>query len=446
MIRPSLGILACCVAISGCVAGTSSSTNTPEVAPSIVPFSDKIQRFKSLDATGDGVVDASDGAWFKDLHSALGSVEPLGHLHYAGLKTPAKTWSLVGFGSARVRTEGLSELTQEERYGLSIDSGYLYRSLRAVSVFPTDAEEVVSGSALTGRFVSNKDVAEMRHLCGDITTLLPTATPLPNSEKAVAVFDLDDTVWGGHIMDLGILALAHGGLWSSSALDDTAKALSIDRSGGVIAIAESWVERMRLPYGSEDAISRKDGFFALVSAMKGLKRDSVRDAVQKAFTVQLGAEGPWNERFLGGDQCTLRRWMDLWRAAGGDILLVSATPDVFVEATQGHLGQEAGTPYRGSQMTEIDGVFDGTLEQSIYATKGAVLREVLGFTPWVVFGDSRNSDGPMYDVNFGWSFHVNPGKKFPAWDAERGGVVRTLILPQELSPMQEAALLEETQR
>ena len=147
-------------------------------------------------------------------------------------------------------------------------------------------------------------------------------------------------------------------------------------------------------------VSRKDGFFALVKAMKDLERASVRDAISKAFTVKLGSEAPWESRFLGNHGCTLRRWMDLWRQAGGDVLLVSATPDVFVEAAQVHLGQAPGTPYRGSQLKTIDGVFDGTLEQSIYGTKDAVIREALGRSPLMVFGDSVNSDGPMYEVNF----------------------------------------------
>ena len=133
--------------------------------------------------------------------------------------------------------------------------------------------------------------------------------------------------------------------------------------------------------------------------------------------------------------------MDIWRASGGEVLLISATPDVFVEATQGHLGQKPGTPYRGSQLKEVNGVFDGTLEQSIYATKGAVVREALGVSPLFVFGDSVNSDGPMYLVNLGWSFHINPGSKFPAWDEARGGQVRSLILPQELSPQEEQSAL-----
>lgn len=445
MIRTPFCILTCWLTLAGCTSELFSSDDV-QPAPISVPFSESVQRFKSLDANGDGVVERKDADWFAELHNAIGAVEPQSHLHYSGLEEPIKTWRKVGFGTPNVRLDAIADLTPEQRYGLSIDAGYLHRSLEAVAAFPNDAEQVLSGSALAGRFISNRDVAEMRTLCNEVATLIPEAKPLPRSEKAVAVFDLDDTVWGGHIMDLGILALAHGGLWSSSALDGTATKLGITASDGVIAIAEAWVSRMRLPYDSEDAISRKDGFFALVAAMKGLRRDSVRDAVQKAFTVRLGNEAPWNERFLGSGQCSLRRWMDLWRSSGGEVLLVSATPDVFVEATQTYLGQEAGTPFRGSQMTEIGGVFNGTLEQSIYATKGAVLREALGFTPWIVFGDSRNSDGPMYDVNFGWSFHINPGKKFPAWDAERGGVVRTLILPQEMSPAQEASLLSEAKR
>ena len=165
---------------------------------------------------------------------------------------------------------------------------------------------------------------------------------------------------------------------------------------------------MRLPYGNDSLVSRKMDSLLWLKP-KNLKRTSVRDAVAKAFTVELGSEAPWESRFLRNHGCTLRRWMDLWRQAGGEVLVVSATPDVFVEAVQAHLGQAKGTPYRGSQLTTIDGVFDGTLEQSIYATKDAVIREALGTSPLMVFGDSVNSMA-MYEVNFGWSFHINPGQ------------------------------------
>ena len=192
---------------------------------------------------------------------------------------------------------------------------------------------------MRGRFVANQDVVEMNALCSELETFIPSGD-LPNpNERWTAVFDLDDTVWAGHVMDLGILAIAHGGLWPSNALDDIASELGLQARGDVIALAEEWVSRMRLPYGHDSLVSRKDGFFALVKAMKDLERASVRDAVSKAFTVKLGSEAPWESRFLGNHGCTLRRWMDLWRQAGGDVLLVSATPDVFVEAAQVHLGQ-----------------------------------------------------------------------------------------------------------
>ena len=54
----------------------------------------------------------------------------------------------------------------------------------------------------------------------ELQTFIPTAELLNPNERWTAVFDLDDTVWAGHIMDLGILAIAHGGLWPSNALDD----------------------------------------------------------------------------------------------------------------------------------------------------------------------------------------------------------------------------------
>ena len=75
---------------------------------------------------------------------------------------------------------------------------------------------------MRGRFVANQDVVEMNALCSELETFIPSGD-LPNpNERWTAVFDLDDTVWAGHVMDLGILAIAHGGLWPSNALDDIA--------------------------------------------------------------------------------------------------------------------------------------------------------------------------------------------------------------------------------
>ena len=233
----------------------------------------------------------------------------------------------------------LATLSPDERYGLKVDAHYAARSLKTLASDSRDLSLPISGLALRGRFVANQDVVEMNALCSELETFIPSGD-LPNpNERWTAVFDLDDTVWAGHVMDLGILAIAHGGLWPSNALDDIASELGLQARGDVIALAEEWVSRMRLPYGHDSLVSRKDGFFALVKAMKDLERASVRDAVSKAFTVKLGSEAPWESRFLGNHGCTLRRWMDLWRQAGGDVLLVSATPDVFVEAAQVHLGQ-----------------------------------------------------------------------------------------------------------
>ena len=65
----------------------------------------------------------------------------------------------------------------------------------------------ISGLALRGRFVANQDVVEMNALCSELQTFIPAAELLNPNERWTAVFDLDDTVWAGHIMDLGILAV-----------------------------------------------------------------------------------------------------------------------------------------------------------------------------------------------------------------------------------------------
>ena len=440
-------VMILCLALSLSACGHFASSVSDDVSPPLreLPFDSKVPLARGLDANGDGIITPRDAEWFFKLADALNDAEKVGDLHYAGLKEPRKVWDAVGFGQSTPLVAALATLSSEERYGLKVDAQYAARSLKTLASDSRDLSLPISGLALRGRFVANQDVVEMNALCSELQTFIPTAELLNPNERWTAVFDLDDTVWAGHIMDLGILAIAHGGLWPSNALDDIATELGLQARGDVIALAEEWVSRMRLPYGNDSLVSRKDGFFALVKAMKNLKRTSVRDAVAKAFTVELGSEAPWESRFLGNHGCTLRRWMDLWRQAGGEVLLVSATPDVFVEAVQAHLGQAKGTPYRGSQLTTIDGVFDGTLEQSIYATKDAVIREALGTSPLMVFGDSVNSDGPMYEVNFGWSFHINPGAKFPGWDATRGGVVRSLILPQEMTPQMEAKLSGDAQ-
>ena len=426
----------------GCAHQGHHASEVQGPASITAPFSEKAPTARSLDADGDGVLTQGDAEWFGMVVDALGDAPKAGTLHYAGLKAPTEVWTAIGFGTSVPAVDKVPGLSTADRYGLSVDAGYAQKAVQSLKTDVKDLSLPLSGLALRGRFIANRDAAEMTSLCEELASFVPgDASDLLNETPHYAVFDLDDTVWAGHIMDLGILAIAHGGLWSSTGLNGIAKELGLTVSGDVIKTAEEWVRRMRLPYGDAKLVSRKDGFFALVKAMRGLQRAAVKDAVAKAFTVKLGTEAPWENRFLGRSGCTLRRWMGLWREAGGKVLLVSATPDVFVEATQEHLGQSSGTPYRGSQLTESGGVFDGTLAQSIYGTKAAVIREALGRSPWFVFGDSVNSDGPMYLVNLGWSFHINPGAKFPSWDAERGGQVRSLILPQELSPKSEGELL-----
>ena len=440
--RQICSTLLCLLTSVGCASlGNGGATSDAPVV-SAAPYLGKIPLTDGLDANGDGRLSKADADWFGTLVDGLGDVQAPTGLHYAGLKDPIATWKKVGFGTPQPVLSGIETLSVEERYGLRIDALYSQKSLALLKVEVPASNQPLASLALSGRFVANRDSVDMASLCGEISSFIPGDQSDLSDLRKVAVFDLDDTVWAGHIMDLGILAIAHGGLWGTKALDGVAGELGLTVAGDVIATAEEWVQRMRLPYGDENLVSRKDGFFALVKAMAGLNRDAVKDAISKAFTVKLGSEEPWTGRFLGNQGCTLRRWMDIWRGQGGEVLLVSATPDVFVEAAQAHLGQRPGTPFRGSQLTEVEGVFDGTLAQSIYATKGAVIREALGVSPWFVFGDSVNSDGPMYLVNFGWSFHVNPGSKFPAWDAERGGVIRSLVLPQELSPEAEESRLK----
>ena len=72
--------------------------------------------------------------------------------------------------------------------------------------------------------------------------------------------------------------------------------------------------------------------------MKDLERASVRDAVSKAFTVKLGAEALGKSVFSGITDVPCGAGWTSGEQAGGEVLLVSATPDVFVEATQAHLG------------------------------------------------------------------------------------------------------------
>ena len=205
---------------------------------------------RGLDANGDGAITPPDAEWFAKLSDALVEPRRSGLLHYAGLKEPDRFGKRVGFGQPR-RCRRACDTLSHERYGLKIDAQYAARSMKMLATETRDLSLPISGLALRGRFVANQDVVEMNALCSELATFIPSMAPLGNpNERWTAVFDLDDTVWAGHIMDLGILAVAHGGLWPSNALDAIAAELGLKARGDVIALAEEWVSRMRLPYGT----------------------------------------------------------------------------------------------------------------------------------------------------------------------------------------------------
>ena len=148
---------------------------------------------------------------------------------------------LSALGSLRRWSPRLRLFLLTSVMALKVDAHYAARSLKTLASDSRDLSLPISGLALRGRFVANQDVVEMNALCSELETFIPSGD-LPNpNERWTAVFDLDDTVWAGHVMDLGILAIAHGGLWPSNALDDIASELGLQARGDVIALAEEWV-------------------------------------------------------------------------------------------------------------------------------------------------------------------------------------------------------------
>ena len=115
-----------------------------------------------------------------------------------------KGWETVGFGQPAPLIAALAALSPDERYGLKVDARYAASSLKTLASDSRDLNLPISGLALRGRFVANQDVVEMNALCSELETFIPSGD-LPNpNERWTAVFDLDDTVWAGHVMDLGI--------------------------------------------------------------------------------------------------------------------------------------------------------------------------------------------------------------------------------------------------
>ena len=211
----------------GCAHTEPTPSASLDQVKAVVPFGDKVPNAEGLDANGDGLVSDQDALWFKALVDALGDVTGDDKLHYAGLKDAEAVWLKVGFGGKSPVVEGLSALTPAQKYGLRIDAAYAQSAVESLKSEIRNLKVPLAGLALRGRFVANRDVVEMGSLCRDLADFLPAAAgDLLSESRKVAVFDLDDTVWAGHIMDLGILAVAHGGLWSSSALDETADDIS----------------------------------------------------------------------------------------------------------------------------------------------------------------------------------------------------------------------------
>jgi phosphoserine phosphatase len=246
--------------------------------------------------------------------------------------------------------------------------------------------------------------------------------------KPAAVFDLDDTVWEGQIIDPLLAALIE-----LEAIPDTSNPALIRslvqvgieqdalRDNSVSDNAKIVLERTLasdLPKAAR--ISRKEQFSLVAEMMAGLAPSEARGVVETVFENGSKQYGPWKDQFFASeDGCGMREIIAKLKAKGVEVYLLSASLQPIVDVAGNLLGVDS-AHRRGSPMEVEGGVYTGRVE-SLYTVKAPVMRAWIGGPALLAFGDSVHSDyGFMADVA-GPVFMVNPDAAFLAKDAEHAG-------------------------
>ena len=233
----------------------------------------------------------------------------------------------------------------------------------------------------------------------------------------VAVFDLDGTVWSGHVIDgfLAAMGEANLGNENNATLIKLLQALpEIDTQS---LKTNSFAKNMKLlvnagqrstPSGPR-TISSKDLFYGAASLLKGVRPQEAINIAKQVLEVGSSRFGPWVERIFKEKSCSMLELVQILKKKGFEVYFVSAGLAPPVRAAASYFGIPQKNAIASHLVTK-DGVFTGEV-LSNYSLKANVVRQRLPNPPLLVLGNSVRSDFGMLEESIGISLMVNPDQE-----------------------------------
>ena len=368
--------------------------------------------FSELDWTGDQRLNEDDLAMMTKALRSLGGAGKKFHKSWL-VPTLNRRGELGWTGS---HFEGLDQYPlspREIRYELEWLIAQTRLALKAQESSPTDSLTALLRPRFDRYLRSELNPAE---LCDTIESWVLSDLRADGFVPS-AVFDLDGTLWRGHVIDGFLQILISEGMVRKEANEALIDGLveagiaprDILEQNTPVDNAALLLNHSRSPEdGGLGGISRKDAFFLTARALRGLTQEEVVKAARR--TMEQGAEGiaPWSKRlFAGSHQCGAVKLVQTLQKAGVQVVFLSATLAPLVKAA----GDLLGVGHKdslGSELVIKDGYYTGDVA-STYAYKASIVRQHLPNPPILVLGDSARSDFPMMLESVGMVLMVNPG-------------------------------------
>jgi phosphoserine phosphatase len=412
----------------------------------LLPRPDRDRHVQELDATRDGRIDRADAEAWRAANAAaaayldaVGDDAGLGGGYYHGAPAdqapilPLVRFEREGWNVDQVPAERARELFIETRWA-ALQS----HALATIGIRQYEEPSRVGGVLVNLLAGYNADTMAPADVCAAIDAFDVTpwrATGLP----AIAIFDLDSTVWGGNITDVFISVLSEVDLVpqeNKPILD----ALLVQSGLAAEAVAAQdlranlylfWKHATDRSLPEPQRISAKDAFYTLVALLRGVPVEAVRELAARVYADGTKQYAAWSDRVLGaGDACGMLGIIEKLRARGFMIYLLSATVDFL--GLEG--ARRMGVPIEqvgASVLALADGRYTGDVADSSYYSKGSIVRQWLPSPPLLAFGDSPTSDFTMLREALVAGFMVNPRKGWADKDEQVMGRLVSLALSGE---------------
>lgn len=384
---------------------------------------------KHLDLDGDGRITAADAVWWKALAEAFRKASRAAHLDVtpaAGIYAPevGTDTAFAGvhshadsFDVSRVGAERLLEATVESRWIAQqvalVSNGY------AATDFPVGGTLAPSLSGYTSSAMSPEA------LCTALETLDVQAYA-DAGLTPTAVFDLDGTVWNGHIMSPFLNAVVASGRIRDEVAPDLRTLLAglkgisprtvrdLPADAITKTLAQRWNNR-DLPRAARP--SGKEMFIALIQMLRGQPVKETKALARTLLTQRYTPHPPWRERVFAAEGCSMVDVANLLRARGVKLYALSASLGLLAEVGATLLDIPS-SHVMGARLAVKNGRYTGQLSEGTYWSKASLVRQWLPSPPALVFGDSANSDFGMLQQAMVAGFMVNPGQALETRDED----------------------------